>query len=306
MTTVSSRAYGRPSPPARARAIAGSSVRSSASEPNAPWPWAKRWPRPARSSFIASDRLVVAGERRDDRALALGELLQQLGNSRGHAPAQVVRGAPGVGDAGRLAHVAHALVDSRRATRRSALRSGARARDPCGRPRAAARASRVGDPVDLRRASYTASCARRSRRAAACRRCRRGGGCAQPRRRPSSRERRARFQPPRERRDQPRAGLDVGELRRARRASACSAAGSRRRRWATPARRDVDRRRRRCRCRAAEASTVNGIPSASAVSWSSSNTRGLIVAPRVDDRPAAELVLAQLLRVDARERRSRG
>ena len=50
----------------------------------------------------------------------------------------------------------------------------------------------------------------------------------------------------------------------------------------------------------ASPSTVNGMPSASAVSYSSSKTRGSSVEPRCEHRPRAEVVAPELLLVDRR------
>ena len=85
------------------------------------------------------------------------------------------------------------------------------------------------------------------------------------RRGPSPREARLRGQALRGRGDEPRRVGDVLELRPSRPASACSAAAGRCRRTGCPRARGAWRRRR-CRCERAEAWTVNGIASASAVS----------------------------------------
>ena len=65
MTQVSSRGCGQLAEPARSRAIAGSAIRSSSSEPNPPWPGAKYRPSPARWSLSRAigSRLPVTSER---------------------------------------------------------------------------------------------------------------------------------------------------------------------------------------------------------------------------------------------------
>ena len=75
ITTVRSRAQ----PPARARAIAGSSPRSSASEPKPPWPGAKWCADPGGRELAPRDRLEVAGHERlaVDRGIG-GERGQRL------------------------------------------------------------------------------------------------------------------------------------------------------------------------------------------------------------------------------------
>ena len=161
-------------------------------------------------------------------------------------------------------------------SRRSAGRSGARARDRSAPPPPRGAARDRGCRRPSRIASWMASrCSRCAPSSSvpsmskSSRSTRRGLNarttCPAP---GAARKPRSAVRRPRRRR-----------ARRARRASACSAGGSRRARSA-PRRGRCGSRRRRCRCRAREASTVNGMPSASAVSCSSSKTRGLSVAPR--------------------------
>ena len=88
MTTVRSRGQS----PARARAIGGSSARSSASEPNAPCPSGNQSPIPARASFSRAIRskLPVTSEKRNasGRAAEPGE---HVGHARGHPRGEIGR-----------------------------------------------------------------------------------------------------------------------------------------------------------------------------------------------------------------------
>ena len=209
------------------------------------------------------------------------------GRDRGRRPLrQAARRRAGGAPGGR----ARRARDSRGERARRRLRLG-RARAP-RRPRPAARHARAplrpaGPLRDARQARAPARGGRahaarpwrsESRRPCSSRRSPSGA------RRLPAREARVGLEPQRERGEQLDGGLDVGEVRPSRRGSACSGAGSRRRR--SPRRCGSGGPcRRRCPCWRPAASVEHSMPSAAATSSSRSFTARLTIAPRVMTGP---------------------
>ena len=239
------------------------------------------------------DPLEVAGhEREAERVRPPAQRRQRL-RDPGRQPRRQVRRAELVVElAARGDDVVGASID--RLRRVAARRSAGRARSPrpCGLPprpeRRPATASRARASMPSRIASACSSEARWSSVPSMSQSSRSGGVTAR-----TTRRRRAAGRTP-------RAAAPCSRRRPSapsRPASACSAAGSRRpRSGCRRARRGC--RRRRCPVERALAVTVKGIPSASAVSCSSSNADRVERRPALDDRPAAEAVPPELLLVE--------
>ena len=106
------RALARPSRPRRGRAIGGSSSRSSASEPKAPWPAGNQSPIPARASLSRAIALEVAGHQREaERVRAAAQRRQRLGHTRRQPRREVGRAQLVVELAARGDDVVGARVD---------------------------------------------------------------------------------------------------------------------------------------------------------------------------------------------------
>ena len=80
--------------PARRRAIGGSIVRSSESEPKPPWSWANQWPMPARLELHPRDRLEVAGDQREPHVVVARATIRAV---RAFLVLPSPRGQPGRG-----------------------------------------------------------------------------------------------------------------------------------------------------------------------------------------------------------------
>ena len=261
-----------------ARAIGGSAARSSSSEPKPPWPRGEVVAEAGARELEPRDRLEVAGdqgetERRRARPAS--------SSSSAHARARPCRDrsararACAYSSAGRLAHLVGARVDPLRADARGA--AGSRAISPSVRPAASTRAA-AGSATPWTLAQRRVDASRRARPRPCCSSVPSMSKSSSTRRpasvsRRSALERCAARAAGRTRRSGGARGLDVVELRPSRPASACSAAG-RDDAGRDAGARDVDRVGVGARSSAPSAATVNGMPSASAVSCSSSNTAG--------------------------------
>ena len=139
--------------------MAGSSRRSSWSEPKPPCPRSKKRAEPGAGELEVRDRLEVAGEHGQAHAVALGQGLEHLGHAGRDVSAEVVLGHPRVGLHRRRAEVVAAVVEALRRRRRPAGRAAGRSRGRCAPPPRSAPPAPVPPRRRRARTASTTACA---------------------------------------------------------------------------------------------------------------------------------------------------